>query len=67
MLQDNHQEEIHYLTFMLGVEIKKILKFKTLNNGYLYGKRQKKNVFLGNMPLNILYQRIRIIKETYLI
>ena len=53
--------------FYVRSKNKKISKFKTLNNGYLYGKRQKKNVFQENMPLNIHFQRIKIIKETYLI
>ena len=56
----------HFQTFMLEVKIKTILKFKILNNGYLFGRMLKKDVS-ENMHLSILCQRIRIIKETCLI
>ena len=56
----------HFQTFMLEVKIKTILKFKILNNGYLFGRMLKKDVS-ENMHLSILCQRTRIIKETCLI
>ena len=45
---------------------KKILLFQILNNGLLYGKKLKKNVYLENMPLNILYLHSKIKKKIFL-
>ena len=51
--------------FYVRSKNKKILKLKISNNGYLFGKKQKKSVFQENMLLNIHYPHSKQIKETY--
>ena len=44
---------------------KNLSKFRILNNGWLFGKKQKKSVFHVNTLLNILFLLLKQIKEIF--